>query len=167
MSVTCEVKGLKELAEALNLMPKKLAGRALGAAVKAGAVLVRDAARAMAPVDTGAAKKSIMAWRKRGSRPDNIGYQVGVTLKKKWPRTKAVKMSGWKRFWTGEHRQSITKVQPAYWWRFNEFGTSRQPARPFLRPAWDQRSGQALALIKMMLSKAVVIAAAQVPKYRG
>ena len=165
MSVTCEVKGLKELAEALNLMPKKLAGRALGASVKAGADLVRNAARTLAPVDTGAAKKSIMSWRKRGSRPDNIGYQVGVTLKKKWPR---------KRYRTYKGLFGITAkktvedvMQPAYWWRFNEFGTTKMAARPFIRPAWDQRSGQALAMIKKMLEKAVVIAAAQVPKYRG
>jgi len=158
-SVTCTVHGLKELAEALKQMPQKLAGKALGAAVAAGAAIIRDQARANAPVgflpkrwDHETIKKSIVVYRGRGSRPWDIHYEIGVTMQKKWYRS--LKRGG------------VRKL-PAYWWHFNEFGTSKQAARPFLRPAFDQQSGRALAAIKMMLEKAVVIAAAQVPKYRG
>jgi len=38
---------------------------------------------------------------------------------------------------------------------------------PYLRPAFDYRSSDALVMIKAMLTKAVVIAAAQVPKFGG
>jgi len=151
-TVTVNIKGLKELAEALKQMPERIAGKALGASVAAGAAIIRDQARANAPVASGATKKSIVAYRKRGSHPDNIGYRVGVTLKKKWP---------------GRGKGKTGKGEPAYWWIFNEFGTSKQAAKPFMRPAFDQQGGRALAAIKMMLEKAVVIAAAACPKYGG
>jgi HK97 gp10 family phage protein len=167
VSITCEVKGLKELAEALNLMPKKLAGKALGASVKAGAKIVERQAEANVNRLTGATQKAIVAYRKPGSSQSNIAYQVGVTMKKKFTRSKVNRLSRWKRFFRGDMRETLTQQVPAYWWRFQEFGTSKMAAHPFLRPAWTQTSGQALAMIKLMLEKAVVIAAAQVPKYRG
>jgi HK97 gp10 family phage protein len=55
----------------------------------------------------------------------------------------------------------------AYWWRFAEFGTSKQAAKPFMRPAFTQQGGRALAAIKIMLEKAVVIAAASVQNTGG
>lgn len=170
MEVTRTVRGLKELSEALELMPKKIQGKALGASVAAGAGIVRKAVRANAAATfkdaTGATEKSIVAYRKRGSRPDNIAYQVGVTMKKKWPRKK------YKTTWKGIFRVRQIKtvkdvMQPAYWWIFSELGTVRQGAKPWFRPAWDSSSRRALAAIKIMLKKAVAIAADQVPKYRG
>jgi len=161
MSVQVEVKGLKELAEALGQLPLKIQGKALGAAVASGAGIVREAVKARAPVDTGAVKKSIVSYRKRGSRPDNIGYQVGVTMQKKYSRA-ATHVSFLKRKQT-----QISIKQPAYWWKFSEFGTVHRAATPWFRPAWTASSGRALAAIKIMLQKAVAIAATQVPKYQG
>lgn len=154
-----KVHGLSELSEALRQMPKKLAGQALGASVKAGANFIMKVARDNVPVDTGAMKKAIVSYRKRGSRPDNITYQVGVTMKKKFHRKKKTGTVFRKDRW-GE-------MQTAYYWRFVEFGTIKMAARPFLRPAFDTRAGEALAMIKLMLQKAVIIAADHVPKYRG
>lgn len=165
MAVTVEIKGLKELSQALQELPKQLRGKALGAAVKAGATLVQEQARANARATfkdpTGATEKSIVAYRKRGSYPDSITYEVGVTQKKKHHRRLSTgrsvnkKTGAWGVMW------------PAFWWRFTEFGTSKLGATPWFRPAWDQRSGQSLAMIKNMLAKAVEIAAQHVPKYTG
>lgn len=145
--VTVEVKGLKELAEALQGLPGKVRGKALGAAVKTGADLVRDQARASVAVDTGIVQKSIVAYRKRGSTQDNISYEVGVTQKKRYKKGK--------------------KTYPPYYWRYLEFGTVKAAAKPFLRNAFTIRSGEALAMIKKMLAAAVEIAAAQAPQFRG
>lgn len=151
-SVEVQVKGLKELADALKQMPEKLAGQALGASVKAGADLIKNQAQANARAAfkdaSGATEKSIVSYRKKGSTQTDITYQVGVTLQKRWPRPGGKKL-------------------PAYWWRFKEFGTRKMPATPFLRPAWDGRSGEALAMIKRMLEKAVEVAATQVPRFNG
>lgn len=164
--ITVDIKGLKELAAALTQMPKKIAGKALGASVGAGAGIIREQARANAPIDTGAVKKSIVAWRKRGSRPDNITYCVGVTMRKKWSR-KNIKVKSMKNLKWKKKGGGYETVQSAYWWMFNEFGTTKQAAKPFMRPAFVQQGGRALAAIKVMLEKAVVIAAGQVPKYMG
>jgi HK97 gp10 family phage protein len=167
MSGTVEIKGLKELAEALKQMPERIAGKALGASVASGAAIIREAARANAPENTGATKKSIVVWRKRGSQPYDITYCVGVTMRKKWLRSFAGGLFYATRKYKGQTVFKSGVKQPAYWWMFNEFGTSKQAAKPFMRPAFAQQGGRALAAIKMMLEKAVVIAADACPKYQG
>lgn len=158
--IELQVKGLKELAAALNELPTKLAGRALGDSVKAAAVLVQNQARSNVAKDTGHLQKSIVAYRKKGSNDKDITYQVGVTMKKKYP--KGGKRKGWNYILHGSNA-----IQPAYYWRFLEFGTAKMAAKPFLRNAFVQRSGQSLALIKKMLAAAVEIAANHAPKYQG
>lgn len=168
MSITVQVHGLKEFSMALQELPKKLQGKTLGAAVKAGADLVRDQTRANAPVDTEAVKKSIVAYARRGNRPDDITYEVGVTQKKRYPR----RTSG-KGRWKGLFKVKFVRgpvrdvMWPAFWWRFNEFGTAKMAAKPFLRPAWDAQKGYALRMIKAMLKRAIPIAVASLPKYTG
>lgn len=44
--------------------------------------------------------------------------------------------------------QYVITVGNAFWGRFYEFGTQNQPARPFMRPVWDQGSRPALENIK-------------------
>ena len=168
-TITVNILGLKELAEAFKQMPERIAGKALGASVASGAAIIREAARANARANfkapTGATEKSVVVYRKRGSTPGNIGYHVAVTMKKVWPRVNNKAKNFRSRY--SKKVGSFVQVQPAYWWFFNEFGTSKQAAKPLMRPAFDGHGGQALAMIKLMLEKAVVIAAAAVPKYLG
>lgn len=189
MSSTVEVKGLKELSEALKGLPEKLRGRTLGAAVKAGADLVRDVvrenARATFKEPTGATERSIVAYHRKGSTPDSITYEVGVTMKKKWPKNV-------RRAASGSMGRGGSKSWPAFWWIFTEFGAAPHEisakfnkalslpggavqkvnhpgvaARPWFRPAWAASSGAALVMIKGMLERAIPIAVAQLPKYTG
>lgn len=172
-TTTVTIHGLKELSQALQELPKQLRGKALGAAVKAGAKLVEQQARANAKATfkepTGATEKSIVAYRKRGSYPDSITYEVGVTMKKQWPRRRKRAASGVMGRAGGKSTgKTGGKLNSgAYWWKFTEFGTAKLGATPWLRPAWDYRSGEALAMIKNMLAKAVEIAAQHAPKYTG
>jgi len=46
----------------------------------------------------------------------------------------------------GEAYVGVSWRGDAYYGRFLEFGTSRMPARPFLRPAFDARSNEALGI---------------------
>lgn len=157
---TVEVKGLKELSQALQELPRHIQGKALGAAVKAGADIIRDQAKANVAILTGATQKNIVAYRAKGSKPDDITYEVGITMKKKYPRRiKKAKSGTWGRIGS--------ENWPPFYWRFLEFGTRKMAARPFLRPAWTNRSGEALIMIQRMLAAAVEIAAAKVPKYSG
>lgn len=170
-TVVVNIRGLSELSEALTQMPKKLAGKALGASVKSGADFVRNRVREAVPVDTGAVKKSIVSYRKKGSMQTNIAYQVGVTMKKKWPRRYRQRgyykgLFGMKILRNPEGKISDV-MWPAFWWIYTEFGTSKKGAQQWFRPTWDMSARPAMTMIKKMLEKAVEIAAAQVPKYRG
>jgi HK97 gp10 family phage protein len=47
------------------------------------------------------------------------------------------------------------KMRDAFYWRFLEFGTVKMAARPFMRPAFDVSSQQALSLITNKLAAEV------------
>ena len=51
-----------------------------------------------------------------------------------------------------------------YYWRFIEFGTERQPAQPFLRPAFEAQKENALAVITDTLAKGIESAAKKVAR---
>lgn len=169
MSTEVTINGLKELSDALKMLPEKIRGKVLGAAVKAGADLVRDTAkenaRAIFKDPTGATEQSIVAYRQRKSTPDSITYAVGVTMKKRWPLGRRRASSGV----MGRTGKTATKQGswPAFWWRFSEFGTTKESKRPWLVPAWTSSSGFALAMIKRMLEAGISIAVASLPKYTG
>lgn len=91
-------------------------------AVRAGAVVFRDAVRANAPVRSGLLKRSISVDTVRGS------VTAGVKFKKVLVKKKGKK---------GKH-----KSVPFYWY-FLEHGTSNMPAQPFVRPAFDANIKQA------------------------
>lgn len=123
-----EIKGLKELTKQLKKLPKDLQRKELRAAALAGAGQVRDEARKMAPVKTGRVKEDIRARYKPRQGPADMIYMVGVVDRKK---------------------------HTAYWWRFNEFGTKHQPARPFMRPAFDMVQNRIIRIFKERLKKGI------------
>ena len=91
-------------------------------AVRAGAVVFRDAVRANAPVRSGLLKRSISVDTVRGSATAGVKFKK-VLVKKKGKK--------------GKH-----KSMPFYWY-FLEHGTSNMPAKPFVRPAFDASVKQA------------------------
>lgn len=91
-------------------------------AVRAGAVVFRDAVRANAPVRSGLLKRSISVDTVRGSATAGVKFKK-VLVKKKGKK--------------GKH-----KSVPFYWY-FLEHGTSNMPAQPFVRPAFDANIKQA------------------------
>ena len=91
-------------------------------AVRAGAVVFRDAVRANAPVRSGLLKRSISVDTVRGSATAGVKFKK-VSAKKKGKK--------------GKH-----KSVPFYWY-FLEHGTSKMSAQPFVRPAFDANIKQA------------------------
>lgn len=133
------VTGLAELSKKLKEMPVKLARNGLRAAVNAGAEVIRKDAVSRVPVDTGRLKKSIYKKQIR-EKSNNLQqtFFVGARNGKKY-------------------RQAD---KDAYYWRFLEFGTSKLPARPFLRPAFDARKNDAVDAIGRKLKE-------RIDKYAG
>ena len=160
-----QIKGLAEFKKALEQLPKKIAGKVLADAVKAGANLVRDAARAKVRRFTGAVANSIVAYRDRASTNDRAIYDVGVTMKKKYPRRYRVRGSirlGGRKVLKNPAKEISDVNWPAFWWRFLEFPAKGKPRLPFLVPAWQERQRAAMAEIIDRLGTGIAKAAQEV-----
>lgn len=119
---TVTFAGFKELDADFKLLSNAEKRQVSRKAVRAGAVVFRDAVRANAPVRSGVLKRSISVDTVRGS------LTAGVKFKKVPAKKKGKK---------GKH-----KTMPYYWY-FLEHGTSKMPAQPFVRPAFDASVKQA------------------------
>lgn len=110
--ITGSVSGFKELKDVLDhFAPRE--SRNLARAVQFGvATEVRDRIRARTPTLSGNLKKSIVAVRRRGA-PDQPVSEVRVT-------------------------EGHSAKHDGFYWFFQEFGTVRQPARPFVVPAVEE-----------------------------
>lgn len=119
---TLSITGFKELEADFKLLSNAEQRKVSRKAVRAGAVVFRDAVRANAPVRSGVLKRSISVDTVRGSAT------AGVKFKKVPAKKKGKK---------GKH-----KTMPYYWY-FLEHGTSKMPAQTFVRPAFDASVKQA------------------------
>jgi HK97 gp10 family phage protein len=114
---TLTITGFKGFDDDFKLLSKAEQRKVSKKAVRAGAVVFRDAIRASAPVRTGRLKKSVSVDTAKGS------LTAGVKFKKVRVIRKSKK---------GKTKQAL----PFYWWMI-ENGTSKMSAKPFVRPAFD------------------------------
>lgn len=137
MSVTVHIEGLAELQRRLLELPARVERHVVHKAVAAGGRLIRDEARARAPVYTGDVAKGHpppgtlkrAIWTKyipERSKNGLTTYFVGVLHGKKMQKR-------------GKKQVNLD----AYYWWFVEFGTVKMPAHPFMRPAFDARESAA------------------------
>lgn len=113
MNITVDIQGLKGVEDALASAGPKLAKRAMRKALAAGAAKFVAEAQALAPVKTGRLKLSIKAVTKLSPKQESGRTRVGATGR--------------------------GKEDPGKYELYQEFGTRHQPARPFLRPAFDSQ----------------------------
>lgn len=145
-----QLTGFKELAAALRELPERLARNGLRAAVNAGSSVVKNAAIAKAPVDTGALKANFYQKQIREqSGPMRQIFYVGVRKGvAKYANNKANKRSG--KAGTAYKNDGTT-----FYWKYLEFGTSKMTARPFLRPAFEQEKEAAVTAIGAKLDSVI------------
>lgn len=139
---TEQIKGFDDLAAKLREIPKAMRTRVLRNALAAGGRLVRDAAKANAPVLQGTApyrtpgllKKSIVVrTSKRDRRSGDVGVFVSVRPAKRGQR-------------------GAKSPNDPFYWRFVNFGTKKMAARPFLTNA-AARLPAALAVFQAQVGK--------------
>ena len=149
--MTVNITGLKELQQALNQLPLEIQKRPLRSAVSAGAKVILDEAIRRAPQgETGNLRKALYRYRSRSqSGKGQETFLVGVRKGKK----EYVDSAKNRRF--GRVGKKYTVEGEAFYWRFIEFGTSKMPARPFLRPAFESKKNQAVETIKNRLAVAI------------
>lgn len=131
-----KVEGLKELQQAMQALGRKTSNRIAVKAMRKGGAIVRDKARANAPVlqqsvphrKAGTLKKAIRSRTKVGKN-GKINTYIWV----KGLSTKQVLKFKGK---TG--KAGAYNPRNPFYWRFVEFGTSKMPARPFMRTAFAE-----------------------------
>lgn len=141
MSVSVKVSGLKELAKRMQDLDKKVRNRISAKAMRAGGRIVRDTARAKAPV-----LQESVPHRRKGTLKRSIVERTKVGKNGKTTTYIAVKNLSGKQIakFKGKSGKSGAKnPSDPYYWRFVEFGTSKMPAKPFMRPAFEQSKNQA------------------------
>jgi HK97 gp10 family phage protein len=149
-TVTMELTGFKELAAALRELPERVARNGLRAAVNAGATVIKKEAIAKAPKDTGALRDNLYQKQIREQSGDMkqtfyVGVRKGVA---KYANTKANRRAG--KAGTAYKNDGTT-----FYWRFLEFGTSKMPAHPFMRPAFESRKEAAVKAIGEKLDERI------------
>ena len=151
MADSKNLTGFKELSAALRSLGPKVARNGLRRAVSAGAAVIRDDARSRARVATGEMKRDIMIKRERDVKGgDTFGAKYSVFVR-----------SGKKSRLAGKGRDV---QKDSFYWKFQEFGTSKMAARPFLRPAFAAKREAAVEAIGKVLGEAIENAVKEVSK---
>jgi len=124
MTITVKVVGDKELVAKLRKLGDQTGGRLLEMAVVSGALLVQNEAKRKAPIKTGNLNRSIHVGghSEQSELAESDGSDVGSNAAS---ATEAHVLVG-----------TNVVYGPA-----QEFGTSKIPAHPYLRPALDEQAG--------------------------
>lgn len=148
------IEGLRELGERLKALPKEISGKSGGPLLKA--------LRKMGRVIQGRAKNRVR--RKTGTLADNIivtrdkyarrkgmteGVQVTVRYKAKGYKDNARNRR------SGRVGGTYKNYGPLFYAKFLEFGTSKMPAYPFMRPAFEESKGDLGSIFRTELSAAI------------
>lgn len=117
------VVGLQELGAKIDKMFKDTAKKAIRKASNAGTEVFRREIRAKAPVRQDETPKG-----SKGRRPGYLKKHIG-----RWTKPNA----------DGSLSTFTGPTKSAFYANFYEFGTSHQPARPFMRPVFDGKKDEA------------------------
>lgn len=149
MADLMKLSGFKEMGDAMRELGPRVAKNTLRRAVSSGAAVIRNEAKSRAPVATGEMQRDIMVKRERDTKGQmSATYSVFVR-------------SGRKSRLSGKTRDV---QKDSFYWRFVEFGTSKMPARPFIRPAFEAKKDVAVSTIGEALAAGIQKAAAEVAK---
>lgn len=110
---------MDDLERKLAQLSDELGGKVLARATEAGAEVIREAAESLAPREAGGGRRGYHG-------ADRIGKE----------RVKS----------TRNHAEvDVGAEKDAFWLNIQETGTSDMPAQPWLRPAFDEAEGAAVA----------------------
>jgi len=126
-TVKFKVEGLSDLVDGLGELPKATSTNVQKRALKAAAQPIADDAQSRAPVRTGFLKEHI-----------SVGTQLSARQRSQNPKQAKVEI------YIGP--PSMPRAIVA------EFGSVKQSARPFMRPAWDVNKRRALNTIRDILA---------------
>jgi len=129
VGIQITVEGLNELKVLLDVLPQKTREK-IELDLRKIVEEIRDEAKQKCPVDTGALQKSIRI--QTYSKPAGVMAKLGVSA--------------------GGYTVNPKTGQTVNYASFVEYGTSRNPAQPFLRPAYQNKTRQ----LKNVMKQAVI-----------
>lgn len=170
-AVRMEVSGFKQLGERLKLLSAEVSTKAARAATAKAANVVKKAAKAKVPKDTGALSEGIITKRIPPSET-NLTSEHIVTISTrrmakyvKKSRAAIVELEGPSKPVMVKGRLVIPKrlarkeeyvtFGDLFYGPFIEFGTVKMAPRPFLRPALDENVGKALEAMRASLEASI------------
>lgn len=138
MADELNIQGIEETVAALRALPAALSGRNGGPirkALYAAAKPLRAEAQQRVRVRTGNLRDNVIIRRDRNPAASGVTERYTVTLRTRRRKYSATRMN--KRLnRAGKHYEDWGN---AYYGKFLEFGTSRMPAYPFMRPAFESK----------------------------
>ena len=166
MSVSVQVSGLKELDLALSQLPKATARNVLLRTLKKAGEPIAAAARAAAPVDDGNLRDSIAVSPKVKNRVGMSEFAsamragLGASAARSALRDARRSAGGgsFAEMYVGPSKKKDALVYA----HMQEFGTSKHPPHPFMRPAWDGEKDHALSIIRRELGNEIIAAARRI-----
>lgn len=160
MATTVKVEGLSQLAEAFRLLPQNIGKNVLRGAVYRASKVVRDAAKELAPVESGTLKRSIyMKQIRERSGPLVQTFYVSARKGKKYRKKGKGAGSGRDAYYAGfVEFGHFTRGSKGRLRKTNRGQANNQALadmvqtgqvrwvspKPFMRPAWDSRKREAL-----------------------
>lgn len=151
--IQVRVDGLQVLEKRLRALGEEFGPKAaispVRTALRKNAKKLQQAAQQRVHVDTGTLKQNIITTLER--RPQNGRIEMRVTVRAK---ARAYKSSS-RTIQKGLIGAEYQFYGPLFYARFLEFGTSKMPAYPFLRPAWDELKGALPEMIRADLADAI------------
>lgn len=143
MATRIEIKGLRELGEAMKALGDDIGLKIARSATNAGAQVIKRRAKELAPVAAEPYEiEGVLV------QPGNIGKNI-VVKRLKRNQTQL----------TSEHVVTVRgKAKYGYASRvgaLQEFGTVNHPAQPYMRPAFEQEKGFAVQKIRETLKRRI------------
>lgn len=149
--ITVKIQGLSELQEKLNKMPHDVAKRVLRTDLRKAGESMKEAMVAAAPKDTGFLSEHFNV-RTRFEHGELAATTfVGPAGKTYYPN----KGNREKGIATGKHAKKGGAIPVASVARFLEFGTSKMPARGFMRGAFESKKTELMTTIVNGLKAAI------------
>jgi HK97 gp10 family phage protein len=157
------LQGFPELEETLKQLPRATGRNVLGRALKNAAKPIQQKAQSLAPKDTGALRKSIIVEEVKGKSGGKSAFAAARAAGASIAEARAATAGT-----SGETKAEV-RIGPRNGLSksdsiktiVQEFGSVKQAAQPYIRPAWDAHKDGASASVKTELWKEIEKAVAR------
>jgi HK97 gp10 family phage protein len=157
------VEGLKELEAALKTLEAELQVKGIRAGLRAGGVVFRDAMKALVSRSSGTRALDLAQGKQRRHLADDLrvrtSFSGGVPTARIGPGSKTRHIANWLEFGTAPHvikaRRAKELFFPGSGHPITEVHHPGTAPHPFIRPAFDTQSGNALGAFKTVVARQI------------